>query len=257
MRIFLSLFTLLFAFEALAFRDCEWTPKTFTRFEKGPAELWFFEVENAAVFNSYRTSKDQNFIQMQKFIRDRSSTDPRALIARQTSLFKRRPDLYSESIKISNAVRTGKLGKIRSISCLESLLLMEHMKRQPVQKGPTELSAYVLKKGTNLRVLYSSENEASVPFHDEIKKVLRESINSAWEPVFQIHSHPFSLATKELDIMGVVTPSEPDTNLYFTLFNDYKVPQVRISNGFSTFEANLTKGLFSKISDIRKAPITK
>lgn len=232
--------------------DCRWEPATIQRFEKGPSEIWFFTVKNNYIFSSKDLSTDQNFVQMQSFVKSKINPNQTWLINRQNSLFKRNLKIYGEDFLTSQAVRDGVIGQIRGINCLESLLLGEHMKRQPLQRGPTELGAYVLRKNLELLILFSSENEATVPFHPELKNYLKQALKDGWIPVYQIHSHPFSLAQPAVDILGTIAPSRPDVNLYKTLLNEFGIKQTRVMNGFDTFVLDLNQDIFEKINDIGK-----
>jgi hypothetical protein len=167
--------------------------------------------------------------------------DARALLDRQVAYYASRPDPDSQGEAANGrSVRSGTLGTVRPISCLEALLVEIQAARFPMASHPTEFHALVMERsdaGRRLvRVYFAGSSAPWPPKANLLLDHVAADRRDGWRAVAHLHNHPFLFAS-EGDIAGANAPSLTDVQFWRYLRDSFGVESARVTNGFATFEA--------------------
>jgi len=175
------------------------------------------------------------------YIRKHADVDPLKLLLRQREIYVR---VYPTAAKKFDQIIEAQVGRIRPINCIEQALLVIHI---GYFSADTEYGAFVFTKGSSVRALVKSSSWPGVNFDDILPQV-QQFIESGWVLTTQIHNHPFIIGNETGDIGGTLIPSDPDTQFFLKLKNDYQLENASITNGFDSIEFRADE--FQKILEL-------
>ncbi|WP_428265738.1 hypothetical protein [Haliangium sp.] len=156
--------------------------------------------------------------------------DPAALLAYEA-------DSHGEGDNVA-AVASGRAGRIRSITCLESLLLAIQAERKPMIEQPTELAAFILRRRSegghvHLRIYYSTADQPGLKMSPAIMDPLEADVAQGWTFWVMLHNHNFFFDQEPVQV-GVPAPSKTDVELLRVFRDQLGLRQAWITNGFHT-----------------------
>lgn len=186
-------------------------------------------------------------------------TDDPSLSNYRSEIKKRVPDLnqisilqreYQDFIKSGNPnylaeagptklVYSKQAGTIRSINCLESLLLTVQLKRQLMIEHPSEFSAFILKNTDpaqpKLKIYYSTFDRPGGKINPRVTALVEADLAQGWVLWRHLHNHNFFFSNS-VSVMGGTCPSRPDLQLYLDLVHNEGLQTAAVTNGFDTLE---------------------
>jgi len=195
--------------------------------EEFSTTLLEYELPTAEIFRTYR-----------KLISKRINTD-------QVELLKRQRDKFihafgAEAALPYNQILEERIGKVLPIRCLDALLLQQHLMLQSELLKPTEFTALVLRKGTEIRLYQLIGQHVSPPGIENVAPLLDADLKSGWSLTTHLHNHPFFLENlPKADVAGTIIPSGTvggggDLREYEKLKKAYGLSEAWITNGFHT-----------------------
>lgn len=170
-----------------------------------------------------------------------TDTDPFVLLARQRAIFERAYGADDPTIETFRLIENREVGRITGSSCLELMLMAEHLKFHPLNVPGSEFSAHIFRKQSRLKVFAAFiEHESmgappvqmSIPARNNLQR-------GAWKFVAFLHNHPFSFDNPYGDISGTVIPSEPDLVTFRVFFQSEGLEAAWITNGINSARYNL------------------
>jgi hypothetical protein len=167
--------------------------------------------------------------------------DARALLDRQIAYYASRPDSDSQGEAANGRfVRSGSVGTLRPIDCLEALLVETQAARFPMASHPTEFHALIMERSEagsrRVRVYFAGSSAPWPPKANLLLEHVAADRSEGWRAVAHIHNHPFLFAS-DGDIAGANAPSLTDVQFWRYLRDSFGVESARVTNGFATFEA--------------------
>lgn len=170
--------------------------------------------------------------------------DARALLDRQVAYYASRPDSDSQGEAANGRiVRSGSLGTLRPVDCLEALLVESQAARFPMASHPTEFHALIMERvdgrSRRVRVYFAGSSAPWPPKANLLLDHVAADRSDGWRAVAHLHNHPF-LFTSDGDIAGANAPSLTDVQFWRYLRDSFGVESARVTNGFATFEAPAT-----------------
>jgi hypothetical protein len=135
-------------------------------------------------------------------------------------------------------VRSGEVGRIDPITCIEALLFAYQNARTSQLTNPTEFLASVLRRdgaeGIRLTVLFGAGTEMFPPKTVYGFDVVEELVADGWTYWYALHNHTLQ-SNGETIALGSPTMSTSDVQLTRGLMRDLGLLQGRVTNGFYTF----------------------
>jgi hypothetical protein len=129
-------------------------------------------------------------------------------------------------------VSSGRVGRIRPISCLESLPFRRLAAFVDLRTKPMEFLATILRHGEEIALIadfypndYSGAGESRAA--RSTKAALRKK---GWGREINLHNHPFNFANEYGDVGGALAPSTADVETY----QNNRPAEARITNGIDT-----------------------
>jgi hypothetical protein len=171
-----------------------------------------------------------------------TDTDPFVLLARQRAVFEKAYGPLDGSVKAFRLIENREAGRIGSSTCIELMLMAEHLKFHHLNVPGSEFSAHIFRKGSRLKVhaAFIEEESMGAPAVD-IRPAVRQNLQKdAWDFVAFLHNHPFSFDNPYGDISGTVIPSEPDLMTFRTLFQTEGLQLAWITNGIHSARYHAT-----------------
>lgn len=227
---------LIFIIHTIAYSEdvCNWNPQ----FKLTVGNYSVIETENKKVFwePSEPISKVlENFYQT---ISQAANTDQNYLRQRQLQIFKKHFHPNDPAVQMMELIANNQLGHTIKIRCFEMLLLDLHLNRVG-NNYYSEYGVHILIKNNQLRLLYNSSDDATVPTSQLLEKNLQDSINEGYNLYAHLHLHPFNISNLNADIGGVAWPSGAgenygDMNVYVQAHINYGMKQAWVTNGFDT-----------------------
>jgi len=144
-----------------------------------------------------------------------------------------RAELQQGEIENYKLAHSGMVGTIRPINHLEYQILNYQASRYPLLSHPTEFGAFILAndKLKRLRICYAGGEKPWPPrpdvIFDHMDKVLKED----WYLSTFLHNH---FEPDTAGFVGLLAPSMSDAQYFEMLRDNFKIPNVLITNGFHT-----------------------
>ncbi|HYX36373.1 MAG TPA: hypothetical protein VE954_24980 [Oligoflexus sp.] len=182
-------------------------------------------VESAPIPASLQEYRD--------YANGQTDTDPFVLLARQRAVFEKAYGINDPSLEAFRLIERREVGRIANSSCLELMLMAEHLKFHPLNVPGSEFSARIYRKQSQLKVFASFiEHESMGAPGVAISLAQRNEIQkNAWQFTTFLHNHPFSFQNPYGDISGTVIPSDPDLVTFRSLFEAEGLQAAWITNG--------------------------
>jgi hypothetical protein len=212
----------------------------FANNRKGHSAIW--TLQNSSALAAPFASTDQNYVNFRKWVSENTNWDAIEILKNNIkqgleAIKGMNPkDAFVNEILRSNRgeqrIIDGEIGKIRPMSCLEGIPLLELMKVVDLRKNAVEMFVTILKKNTELKVIgdfyFTSDEVAGTDESSAAKKLRLGLMRSGWQAQSNYHNHPFDF--RNADIGGEVAPSSPDIESY----QKELPPSALISNGIDT-----------------------
>lgn len=159
------------------------------------------------------------------------NVDPYFLMNRHVQHTTDRKDLFNLKMVLNE-----KVGQIRPISCLESLLIEFQINRNPQMKAkPTEFLAFILEKKTNMRVYFQTNDALGVSDMTAMSTAIENDQKDGWIVKGTLHNHSFFLGhLAKPKPQGVLAPSATDVQFYLNQDSQFATEYHYITNGFDT-----------------------
>lgn len=137
--------------------------------------------------------------------------------------------------------RSGRVGRIRPIHCLEALLFAYQHNRYSQFTHPSEFLASVLRKQVGdemrLRVQFAGGEDMFPPKSLYGIDQIEQAIADGWELWVALHNHTVK-EHRGRPRLGVPVPSTSDVDISRSVARDLGLRQVRVTNGFYTIEVD-------------------
>jgi len=172
---------------------------------------------------------------------------PRDLLQCQLKVYGRIPGPFAhrDASNIRFALAKGR--RFRKASCLEVRLWLEQHRRYPMLRHPTEFGAFVLRRGSRVRVYWSAADRLGQKMRGAVTRRVAADVKAGYRLLAHLHNHPFlpdrvvgdrlytTRATKA-DVGGALAPSATDVQLYRNFRRSLRLEAAWITNGFDTAE---------------------
>ncbi|MBQ46223.1 MAG: hypothetical protein CMP10_01780 [Zetaproteobacteria bacterium] len=190
----------------------------------------------ATIALSDQLAENAKYLEQRKSLIEIVNTDPFYLLNRQRNIFAKAYGEPSREVERFNLLIDRRVGEIRNINCLESLLFARHNERFPLLSSHQEFSAYIFVKDRVMRVLLSITRKPRIgaPLIESWQEKVSVFIDDGWNFYGFLHNHPFFLKSKSSDIAGTVIPSDPDIKTINGFMEAYGLDFGIITNGIST-----------------------
>ncbi len=179
-------------------------------------------------------------LKYQAKVSKKTKTDQDFLLDRQMKIFLKSGSADAKLAHFFEQVKTGAIGEITPINCLESLLYDLHLGLQ--KKSPfSEFSAVIYQKQIHgqpyLEIFFASTHEANAP--NQAAMLTKKN-----KPIWAfLHNHFFYLSPKSEDVAGTLVPSGfgppgnfsnplADLGYFRTVAQKFGLKQAWITNGF-------------------------
>lgn len=223
---------------------CQWPadPVVVTNTATQQKKVW--TIANSPVLFSKVTSTHPAFLSYQNWVKANTTTDPIELLKRQRKFFSSNDMTESVDTRKMDLVMAGQIGEIHPITCLESLLLVEHTAKFPLEKTPNEFVAAILQKGSLLKIYFLSDKieEGSAPKAEVTNQEIQKDLKLGYTYLINLHNHPFMLSNPTGDIGGTTLPSGDsdygDVYVFNNLVVAFQLKNAWITNGFNSVRLN-------------------
>lgn len=234
-----SMMILLFAVNASAVCDLSPRPVSYRSSREG-TDYDLFTVPASSLREAGPAKVHGALLSFRSSVAARTDVRQDSLLRRQKKFFDRMPSERQRYEKILS----GSVGRLRPVSCLESFLHDNHLRRF---SGETEFAAYVLtRKGSrDAVVLVLSQRTDGVSMNDFLWEILKKHRHQGWKVAMHLHNHPFFFNNPYGDIAGTVLPSAPDLETYVEGRRSFGLESAVVTNGFDSFE--LSAAEFSRL----------
>ena len=247
---FTFVLTYLLSSTVTAAENCSWEPQ----FVSNNTNYAVFEIENKNVLWSTTIPKSAVVDDFYKEINSFTNTNQTIIRQNQLKIFLKHFNINDPGIQMMQLILAGQLGKTVKTRCLELLLLDLHLSR--VGKNYyTEYGAYIFTKKENIRIIYKSSDDASVPESLQQKLDVKAAHDAGYELYAHLHLHPFNMHNPSGDIGGAAWPSGAgesygDMGVYTSAYENYNLKQAWVTNGFDTLILNPTE--FYQLKNLKK-----
>lgn len=204
---------------------------------------WVFLEKDKPVFWQEATPEPGPLYDLNTFVTAHTDVNQTYLLQKQRAIFNRHISRNMEELdQLYGDLAEQRMGNIKNISCLESLLYELQLSEHSF-KTPTEFCAAIYKleiaNTPYIKIIFASGRQASGP--DMTPQLLKEN-----RPVFAfMHNHIFVFDNNTGDIAGTVIPSgltppnsffDPASDLkyYRQIAQRHGLTEAWITNGFHT-----------------------
>lgn len=220
---------------------CPEAPEPVERRFENNVWQYVWELNEAPAWLSSETLPlPAQLMEYRDYANGQADTDPFVLLARQRTVFEKAYGPLDGSVKAFHLIENREVGQIRSSTCVELMLMAEHLKFHHLNVPGSEFSAHIFRKGSRLNVYaafieHESMGAPSVKIRDNARRDLQQN---AWSFVAFLHNHPFSFDNPYGDISGTVIPSGPDLMTFRGLFQSNDLQLAWITNGLHSARYN-------------------
>lgn len=228
---------------------CAWPSEPTVLARDGSGVLLSWEFSSAPWLHRPVVPDDPNYLTFRTAIRDAGS-DRRWPVAADRSppvpTDAAEREVWRREQHNNELVRSGQVGTIRPIHCLEALLFAYQHCRYSQLTHPTEFQAAILRKRvdgeTRLRVQFVGGAEMFPPkslFLNSLDRIER-AIADGWELWVALHNHTVT-EHKGRPRLGVPVPSTSDVDVSRVIARNLGLRQVLVTNGLYTSEVDSTQ----------------
>lgn len=198
--------------------------------------LQYWLLEDRTQFHESTLPGSSSLMEFRERISQSMSVEPYALLKRQLS-YVSGGDAENVRLVLNGAV------PIRTMSCLESLLLATQAERSTSQgrsmyTNPTEFSSYILRRGDSLKIWYYTVDQPGIGGLASLHVPVMADIQQGWAVVSTIHNHNFFPLAD--GVMGGVVPSATDIQYFRNVRSSMGVTRAVIVNGFHSLDISAT-----------------
>jgi hypothetical protein len=214
---------------------------------KSQGKIWV--IHNSETLFKEISVQDEALDRYRNWVVAQTNTDPYFLLERQREIYARVFGL--QKFPDYDLIIENKIGKIRNMNCLESLLLAEHTRKFPLEKYSNEFTATILERDGFLKIYFISDivdKHGGGPSMKPIQKAIYSDLSQGWKAKIDLHNHPFFFKNPTGDIAGTTIPSgnakSGDVLVFMESIRKMGLESATITNGFSTIEldaANITE----------------
>ncbi len=197
------------------------------------ARLQYWLIEDGSWFHHSTLPTSGALRDFRERISARHDTDPRALLERQL------PRVSGGDADNVRLVLGGDAGTLRTMSCLEGLLLATQAERSADQgrsmyTHPTEFLGYVLRRGAVTKIWFYTVDQPGLGGLTRMHDPLFEDLGAGWVVERNIHNHNFFPEAETL--LGGVVPSATDIQYARNMRGPLGLSLAVITNGFHSLE---------------------
>lgn len=221
---------------------CAWSSEPTLLARDGSASLLSWELAATPWLDQPVIPDDPGYLAFRAAIRDDGS-DRRwpAVADRSEPTGKVEREIWRREQSNNELARSGRVGRIRPIHCLEALLFAYQYNRYSQLTHPTEFLASILRKRvgdeTRLRVQFAGGEDMFPPKSLYGLDRIEQAIADGWELWVALHNHTVN-EYRGRARLPVPVPSTSDVDISRSVARDLGLRQVRVTNGFYTFEVN-------------------
>jgi hypothetical protein len=204
---------------------------------------YVYDLNEASTWLSSETAPiPKQLLEYRDYANKNTDTDPFILLARQRAVFEEAYGPLDGSVKAFRLIENREVGRISNSTCVELMLMAEHLKFHHLNVPGSEFSAHIFRKGSRLKVFAAFiEHESMGAPAVNISPAKRQDMqHNAWNFVAFLHNHPFSFDNPYGDISGTVIPSEPDLMTFRAFFQTEALQVAWITNGIHSARYNST-----------------
>ena len=170
--------------------------------------------------------------------------DPRGLLERQRQVYAR--SAAPGDVEVQTMDRAlANVGRVGPVSCLDWMLWRAEDARFSMVEHPTELSAFVLRRGNRLRIYLSGADRLGQKLRSAVSDRVAADVALGWELAAHLHNHPFlfdrrvgdrafTTSRNVDDVGGALCPSTNDLAAYESMSGRLGLGEAWITNGLST-----------------------
>jgi hypothetical protein len=201
--------------------------------DEGNVLLQYWLVEDEPWFHDATVPSSIPLREFRGQISARYDTSPRALLEGQL------PHVTGGDAQNVRLALSGEAGSIRTMSCLEGLLLATQAERSADQgrsmyTHPTEFLSYVLQRDGSMKVWYYTVDQPGVRGLATLHDPILEDLRAGWVVVSNIHNHNFFPDAER--VLGGVVPSATDIQAARNMREALGLTRAVITNGFDSIE---------------------
>lgn len=159
--------------------------------------------------------------------------DPHTLLEAQLA------QVEGEDLENVRAVLEGRAGTIRTMKCLEGLLLSVQAERtvhlgSSMFEAPTEFLSYFLAREGDLKIYFYTVDQPGIGGLSILHEPLQADLGAGWRVVGNIHNHNFFPDSDR--VLGGVVPSAADVQALRSARDVFGLPSASIVNGFHALD---------------------
>lgn len=221
---------------------CAWPSEPILLARDGSASLLSWELAATPWLDQPVIPDDPAYLAFRAAIRDAGS-DRRwpAVTDRPEPAGKAEREIWRREQRNNELARSGRVGRIRPIHCLEALLFAYQHNRYSQLIHPTEFLASVLRKRVGdemrLRVQLAGGEDMFPPKSLYGLDRIEQAIADGWELWVALHNHTVN-EHRGRPWLPVPVPSTSDVDISRRVARDLGLRQVRVTNGFYTIEVD-------------------
>jgi hypothetical protein len=211
---------------------------------QGPHELhqvWTEEVRD--IFWSTQMPDSASLVQYLNTVKAKiADLNPYVLLQKEYMKFMSTgdPELMLEAQNMF-LVLNKQIGTIRSVKCLENLLLSKQTDRGFSWDTPMEFSSFILQKNEGkkvfIKIYFSTNDRPGGKINDFVIQAINSDIAKDWIFLNHLHNHNFNLPVKEnIVLVGAPSPGLSDAGLYRDLYKEMGLRSASVTNGFDTID---------------------
>lgn len=221
---------------------CAWPSEPTVLARDGSASLLAWDFSSAPWLHRPIVPDDPAYLAFRAAIRD-AGGDRRwtAVTDRPESTGEAEREIWRREQSNYELSRSGRVGRLRPIHCLEALLFAYQHNRYSQLTHPTEFLAAILRKRvdgeTRLRVQFAGGAEKFPPKSLYGLDRIEQAIADGWELWVALHNHTVK-EHRGRPRLGVPVPSTSDVDISRGVVRDLGLRQIRVTNGMYTIEVD-------------------
>jgi hypothetical protein len=212
--------------------DCVMPSAPHVMREQSNILLQYWLVENRPQFYESTLPSSPPLLAFRERINASIDVEPSAVLERQLPYVS-----GGDAENVRRVLRSA--GSIRTMNCLEALLLATQAERSTSQgrsmyTHPTEFSSYVLRRGNLLKIWHYTVDQPGIRGLVVLHDPLMADVQQGWVVVTHIHNHNFFPDTER--VLGGVAPSATDIQYLRNVRGSLGVTRAVIVNGFHSID---------------------
>jgi hypothetical protein len=142
-------------------------------------------------------------------------------------------ELWRRERRNAELVYGGRVGEVRPIHCLESILFAHQHRRFSQIDQPTELIASILRRGDQVRIYLGAGDQMFPPKSVYGFDLVEADLAGGWQLEAILHNHTVH-RDGDAVVLGTPSPSTSDVQLMRALVESLGVRRVLVTNGVHT-----------------------